>query len=948
MNNRCSSFDATCASHRRYLHAAGGDADACVAASCPANPIVALSAGGSASCLLRQDGGVSCWGRNDDGQLGDGTLTPRSTGVRVSGLTDAIALAAGERHACAVRAAGSVVCWGADDTGQLGDGGGVDQRTPIAVPGVAGATAVVAGSGFSCALLADRSAVCWGDDSDGEIGDGAPGATPRAPTPVLGLAGVRSLSAHWQHACAVLVDGSVACWGSNASGQLGDGTQVNRAQPVAVPGLQNVVAVATGLSHTCAMSAGAIHCWGDNSQGQLGSNATGTSSSTTQPTLVPIVIDPVAIAAGAQHTCAVRLNGQVLCWGQNSTGQLGEGTMSSVPEPFPVTGLANGVKVTAGATFSCAVTNDGAIFCWGDDHYGQLGTGHDVVRPLPTTVALSADQVSAGGAHSCAVGRAVGPGGTDGFVCWGSDQAGQLGDNGDDDRSLPAPIKLPLLPGGVSAGALHSCAVDKSAGLWCWGRGSSGQLGPGHLVDTPFPIEVALPSGADQAIAVASGDAHTCVLVNPADGLGGEIFCFGDNSYGQLGDGTLTSRPTPALVLARPDRRAREGGHRRRRTHLRDRRDRPALVLGARRQRSAGRRRGANQPTPTPVALPGGATVRSLSAGGAHTCAVDQAGGVWCWGADDRGQLGLGASGTNVDAPAAVALPAAATGVSAGGAHSCASLGDASVWCWGANDSGQLGDGTTVDRPTPARVAGASGAVSAGSLHSCASSADHAVSCWGADTSGQLGDGVTPHDQRPRAGADRLRLSARVQTAPAGVSLPGMRDPAEQTLTAVQSPLSPGEQKDRAVLLVVGSADAPALPARTRLQIAGDDLFVGRRAEGVPAGANVAVLDDGLVSSQHARITRGRRRLRPRGSRAARTAPGSTTSAVEGGKCASVTARCSSSATTWPSSGWCRRSSSRRSRPSWWRRSARWRPPRRRWRWPAIGCGGWRPLTASC
>jgi alpha-tubulin suppressor-like RCC1 family protein len=743
MNNRCSSFDATCASHRRYLHAAGDSSDACVAASCTTNPIVALSAGDSASCVLRQDGGVTCWGRNDDGQLGDGTITPRSAGVRVSGLTDAIALAAGDRHACAVRAAGSVVCWGADDTGQLGDGGGGDQRTPIAVPGVAGATAVVAGSGFSCALLADRSVVCWGDDSDGEIGDGTPGAAPRAPTPVLGLASVRSLAAQWQHACAVLTDGSVACWGSNASGQLGDGTQVDRAQPVAVPGLQNVVAVATGLSHTCAMSAGAIRCWGDNSQGQLGSNATGTSGSTTQPTLVPIVIDPVAIATGAQHTCAVRLNGQVLCWGQNSTGQLGEGTMSSVPEPFPVTGLANGVKVTAGATFSCALTSDGAILCWGDDHYGQLGTGHEVVRPLPATVALSADQVSAGGAHSCAVGRAAVSGGADGFVCWGSDRAGQLGDNGDDDRSQPGPIKMPLLPGGVSAGALHSCAVDQSGGLWCWGRGSSGQLGPGHLVDTPFPVEVALPSGADQAVAVASGDAHSCVLVNPADGLGGEIFCFGDNSYGQLGDGTLTSRPTPALVPLGPSGvRAREvtagGGH----TCAIDVTGQP-WCWGRNDSGQLGVGPGADQPTPTAVPLPGGATARSLSAGGAHTCAVDQGGGLWCWGADDRGQLGLGAAGANVDAPAAVALPAAASAVSAGGAHSCASLGDASVWCWGANDSGQLGDGTTVDRPTPARVVGVDGAVSAGALHSCASSAGHVVSCWGADTSGQLGDGVT-------------------------------------------------------------------------------------------------------------------------------------------------------------------------------------------------------------
>ena len=102
-NNRCSTFDATCASNRRYLHAAGDDSDACVAASCAANPITAISSGGSASCLLARNGGVTCWGRNDDGQLGDGTLTPRSSGVRVAGLDDAKALAVGARHACAVR-----------------------------------------------------------------------------------------------------------------------------------------------------------------------------------------------------------------------------------------------------------------------------------------------------------------------------------------------------------------------------------------------------------------------------------------------------------------------------------------------------------------------------------------------------------------------------------------------------------------------------------------------------------------------------------------------------------------------------------------------------------------------------------------------------------------------------------------------------------------------------
>ena len=160
--------------------------------------------------------------------------------------------------------------------------------------------------------------------------------------------------------------------------------------------------------------------------------------------------------------------------------------------------------MTAGATFSCALTHDGAVFCWGDDHYGQLGTGHDVVRTQPTTVSLSATAVAAGGAHTCAIGRTDAPADADGYFCWGSDQAGQLGDNGDEDRSLPVAVRQPLVPATLAAGAQQSCAVDSSAALWCWGRGSSGQLGPDHLVDTPFPIAVALPSGDAQATAVAT------------------------------------------------------------------------------------------------------------------------------------------------------------------------------------------------------------------------------------------------------------------------------------------------------------------------------------------------------------------------------------------------------------------------------------------------------------
>ncbi len=752
-DGHCSARDASCPSRRRYLAAAGSRSKSCVPASCAGDPVLALSTGGAHACLLRESGRVTCWGRNNDGQLGDGTRTPRSSGVRVAGLDDAVAIAAGARHTCAVRAGGAVVCWGADDTGQLGDRGGPDRLTPAPVPGLSGAAGIAAGAGFSCALLADGSAACWGDDRNGELGYGALSAVPGGPTPVSGLAGATALSANGQHACAIRSDGSLVCWGNNATGQLGDGTLVNRPQPSVVVGLQGVSAVAAGLSHTCALSAAGLWCWGSNSQGQLGAD-TGTSATPiTAPMPVPLVANPIAIAAGAQHTCAVRSTGAVLCWGGNGTGQLGEGSMSSLAEPVPVTGLDTGLAVAAGATFSCTLTSDGAVFCWGDDHDGELGTGRGVTASRPVALPVTATAMAAGGAHTCGVTASATTAGGLGFSCWGSNQAGQLGDNDGDDRAHPAPIEQPLVAGTIAAGALHTCSVDAGGGLWCWGRGTSGQIGPARMLDTTVPVRVPLPAGVAGALSVATGDAHTCAVGGDPGGLP-LAACFGANDRGQLGDGTTVAHGAPAPVAfgrvapAAPLALAAGGAH----TCAADgagrlwcwgRGDRGQLGTGGTDDR----------PSPGEVALPDGNPAAAVSAGEAHTCAVDRAGQVWCWGANDRGQLGSGAAGADVLAPAPVAgLPAAVLTVSLGGSHSCASLKDARVFCWGANENGQLGDGTTVDRATPAQVAGVSGTVAAGQAHTCAFTADGHAACWGADNSGQLGDGVTLTISAPQLG----------------------------------------------------------------------------------------------------------------------------------------------------------------------------------------------------
>src|SRR3989475_383503 len=227
---------------------------------------------------------------NGDGQLGNGTRAPvdcspgscgSSTPVRVGGITGAAAVIAGGYHTCALFGDGTAQCWGRNDDGQLGDGTFTTSSTPVPVGGLTGAGAVTGGFYHTCALLGDGTVQCWGRNAEGQLGDGSSIGT-RAPTRVIGITGALAVSGGFQHTCALLSDFTVQCWGRNAEGQLGDGTTTSSSTPVRVGGVTGAVAVSAGILHTCALLAnGTVKCWGavGNGFGQLGNGAT-TGSST--------------------------------------------------------------------------------------------------------------------------------------------------------------------------------------------------------------------------------------------------------------------------------------------------------------------------------------------------------------------------------------------------------------------------------------------------------------------------------------------------------------------------------------------------------------------------------------------------------------------------------------------------------------------------------------------
>ena len=341
-----------------------------------AGSVVAAAAGETHTCLLTGDGAVWCWGANSYGQLGDGTRTSRRVPVPVIGLTSGIkAIAVGGHHTCALTAGGDVLCWGRNNYGQLGDGTIYLRTQPVPVRNLAQASSLAAGYAHTCAGRDDGTAACWGSNTSGQLGDNTT-ISRRTPVLVNGLTQVRTVAAGGAHTCASLDDGSVRCWGNNYSGQLGDGTRTYRRAPVPVPGLGTVIAIGAGGSHSCALNtSGALACWGNNYYGQLGD---GTTSQRLAPVLVNGLTAPVRdFSTGLVHTCVVREDGVAACMGWNAYGQLGDGTTTNRSLPVAVSGLPVAAMIVAAngmgsAGHTCALV-DGGLQCWGKNSYGQLG-----------------------------------------------------------------------------------------------------------------------------------------------------------------------------------------------------------------------------------------------------------------------------------------------------------------------------------------------------------------------------------------------------------------------------------------------------------------------------------------------------------------------------------------------------------------------------------------------
>lgn len=662
-----------------------------------ASSIQSIAIGIYHTCIL-SDGGVKCVGGNSSGQLGNGTLVDSTSLVEAipanSGVT---AVVASLLTNCAIKS-GGLFCWGWNPFGQIGDGTITTRSSPVQIFAMnSGVEKVALGERNSCAIVASEL-WCWGQNFAGQVGDGS--LTQRlSPVKITALGtGVTDVSIGTYHTCAIKNDG-VYCWGANTSGQLGDGTTVNKSVPTLVIAEgSDVDSISLGSDHSCALVAGALKCWGSNSAGQM-NDLVVLASKLSPTTIFDSSFGITHFASGPSHICAVKNSRTPFCWGSGFLGNGDLGDSTTWVSPQQVLGLETNVEKLAKTELlwddsqfqSCAIQN-GGLKCWGSNTYGIIGDGTNTSSKIPvqtfapgsgvTEVAVLSGSTNSstcavvnggiqcwGNGYGLSPMQIVAPGsgatsisltqydsfGDDyacaiingGVKCWGINSYGQLG-NGSTVASPTNPVTAIAAGSNVTKIEISqgsSCAIV-NGGLRCWGLNADGRLGDGTTTTRTSPVSIfpAMSSVTDIAIVgdwSFETEGTTCAVV------AGGLKCWGNNSFGMVGDGTTTNRLSPVDIF------------------------------------------------------PAASGVTKVWGRYKTICAIKN-GGLYCWG-KAFGTLGNGLTTDELAPSLVIAEGSGVTDFDIGLGHGCAVV-SGGLKCWGINNQGSVGDGTVTPRLSPVTV----------------------------------------------------------------------------------------------------------------------------------------------------------------------------------------------------------------------------------------------------
>ncbi|MDO4684630.1 MAG: hypothetical protein Q4B06_02905 [Candidatus Saccharibacteria bacterium] len=715
-----------------------------------------------------------------------------------------------DTHSCVV-AAGRIYCWGRNNYGQLGNGtqaGNTDFHNPVAVDMSSNSsslkgkvvTDVATGHNFTCALSGSEIH-CWGRNNYGQLGNGTKTNSPHpvkmntlaSHNPIQGKS-VSQLTTAGNIAC-VVAGSKIYCWGEvthlHKGGEDGSSVAMSSNSPIPVQvghaswgelNSQPVDQIALTHSGICALSLKKLYCWGDVIRQDNFSNPTPNEhkyrilptfplwGSTGETRLMYTHLNSklnengiASIVAGSHHLCAIDSKAGLICWGGNGLGQLGIGTQAGDNDAYywqnsytPAPDISRpdsyvsiprheyGVQQVAssGAGWygfhTCALTNKDNVYCWGSNIAGQIGNGNhsateQIISPYKVDLhGLQAEQISTSLTDTCAI-----AGGK--VYCWGQTKKGYEPDStsrnsyevhGSYITAHPTEINLAHL--GVKPEDLRDytkpangyCTTSTTRSVYCWGYGSTnnnslGQIGDGTTINRRTAMSIqgkhsSSPLRSEAFSQVATGLNHACALG------GGKVYCWGANNHGQLGNGKTGTphSPYPALIDTSASSSLRNN------------------------------------------------LVTYIAAGKDNTCVISE-GKIYCWGNNNyRQSSGSSAGGVAAHRPMAIDMSSShsslrnktAVQLALGSEHSCALANDNTIHCWGRNNHGQLGNGTNTDSASPRQVDTAGvlngkkiTTITAGYNHTCAFTSDKLVRCWGANNHGQLGNQATANQNKPVA-----------------------------------------------------------------------------------------------------------------------------------------------------------------------------------------------------
>jgi hypothetical protein len=715
-----------------------------------------LIASGSKKSVPVISKALYAWGDNSYGQLGDQTLSSKSSPILTSAPsgTSWVAVTAGVNHTLAIKSDNTLWAWGYNFYGQLGLGSVFSETSsPVAVTTSISWSKISHGYTHTLAIKTDGTLWAWGDNGSGELGDNTT-ILKYSPILVSGPASTSwsAIAAGRQFSLAITSTGQLYAWGLGTSGQLGDSSIISKSSPILVSGPASTSwsAISTGSNHSLAItSLGILYAWGLGGSGQLGDSSIISKSS---PVLVsgPATTSWASVSAGLSFSLAITSTGQLYAWGFNSSGQLGDNTLTNKSSPVLVSGPASTSwsAIAAGSTHSLAITTLGILYAWGANGIGQLGDNTTTFKSSPVLVSgpatTSWTSVSAGGG-SYPMSMAISSLGL--LYAWGSNRYGKLGIASTTDKSSPVLVSGPTTTswsiislskdapfGYCLCGALntssklylwginyldqysdvtspiqvgnsswsivntksnHTLAIDISGRLWAWGVNDIGQLGDNSQVSKGSPVLVSGPATTSWA-SVSAGVSHSLAITSL-----GRLYSWGLGVSGELGHNAISSRSTPVLVSG---------------------------------------------PVSTSWA--------SVSAGSSFSLAITSLGILYAWGGNSVGQLGDNTL-TNKSSPVLVSGPATTSWstIASGITHSLAITSLGILYAWGSNTYGQLGDNTLVSKSSPVLVSGPAttswASVSVGLSFSLAITSTNLLYAWGLGTTGQLGDNTLVSKSSP-------------------------------------------------------------------------------------------------------------------------------------------------------------------------------------------------------